>query len=779
MMENWTISSDNFILEENSRAESIFTVANGYVGLRGDMEETVSAPYSKRGTYINGFYERSTIPYGEVAYGYAKNTQTMLNVADTKQVRLTAGEEVFSPEDAEMTEYKRTLFMKEGYLYRGLVWKTKNNGRIRIESRRFVSMKRQYIAGVSYRVTAMDQDVDLFLSTGIDGSLKTGEKSDDPRIAGDLGDGDFRVGAVESRESEIGELLILSQATKNSGRMVVSLVLNDFFIGENETFHNEAEIRRGKKFGEEKIEEAFRCRLKKGETCTLHKYICYVTGTAGEAEKLFTDGAGYLKEAVSAGMEELLREQKAYYEEFWEKADVRILGDSRMTCSMRFNLFQLLQSVGKDKCSSIAAKGLSGGGYGGHYFWESEAYILPVFLHTVPEISRSLLEYRYRILDKAREQARLLGHEKGALYSWRSIDGEECSAFFLGGSSQYHINADVALGVVRYLDAVQDEEFFRKCAVEILLETARLWINVGHYNERREGAFCIDCVTGPDEYTAMVNNNYYTNIMARENLWNAVKYAEILKRDFPEDYRELCRKIKFEEEELSEFKRAADHMYLPYDETLKIHKQDDSFLDKKVWKLSEIPPENHPLLTHYHPLYIYRHQICKQADLLLAEYNLPQYFEREDKLRDFDYYEKITTHDSSLSASIFSIMAADNGDIKKAYQYFIQTVRTDLDDNQKNTKDGLHMANMAGAWLCIVNGFAGLKVKESVLSFDPLLPEEWDGYEFAVCYRGQGLHVTVRKDRVEYLPDKDAAGMQIIHRGKRMTLHQGMNQIKN
>uniref|UniRef100_UPI0006CF6357 hypothetical protein n=1 Tax=Clostridium sp. NkU-1 TaxID=1095009 RepID=UPI0006CF6357 len=340
-------------------------------------------------------------------------------------------------------------------------------------------------------------------------------------------------------------------------------------------------------------------------------------------------------------------------EEFWSLADVVIKGNETLTQSIRFSLFQLLQSVGRDSATSIPSKGLSGEGYGGHYFWESEAYIAPVFMFSKDDIARKMLEYRYTILDKAREQARLMGHEKGALYSWRSIDGEESSAYFPAGSAQYHINGDIAFAIVRYLDATEDFKFLEKYGLEILLETARIWTDMGHYSPVKGGKFCIDCVTGPDEYTALVNNNCYTNLMARENMWNAVKYAGLLKEKNGKRFQEIAEKIGLELKELEEFQRAGDQMYIPYDKTLQIHMQDDAFLQKKVLELKTIPEDRFPLLLHYHPMFIYRHQVCKQPDLLLAQFFLANRFSMEEKKRDFDYYEKLATHDSSLSVCIF------------------------------------------------------------------------------------------------------------------------------
>ena len=772
-MNSWKITHTRFDLAEHIKEESLFTIANGYLGFRGDMEEEMKAPYSKRGTFLNGFYEKSKIPYGESAYGYAEHTQTMLNVADAKQITLEVNGEVFRIDTSKLGEYERTLDMEHGILARRIIWNTERSGAVLIESTRSASMERKNLAYMTYQVTPLDQAVTVQITSGIDGTQKTGEETDDPRVAGSLGDGSFDTVETAIEETAFGNILVLAQKAKNSGQKEYCQIINRFFTNKDETFQLQKKVEENKK-----IEEIAEATVRKGESLSLEKYICYTTNRHVSEEESRASGRKILLAATADGMETLRKEQTDYYKKFWENADIHFVDDEKMTISMRFNIFHLLQSVGRERGLSIAAKGLSGEGYGGHFFWESEAYIMPVFLYTRPEIARSLLEYRYGILDKAREQARLLGHERGALYSWRSINGEECSAYFLGGSSQYHINADVAFGVARYLDATCDEEFLRKYAIEILVETARLWICVGHYNAHKDGVFCIDGVTGPDEYTSMVNNNFYTNIMARENLWNAVKYTGLLKEKYPEDYRKVAEKIGLEESELKEFQKAADSMYLPYDEKLQIHMQDDSFLNKAVLDLKTIPTEKHPLLRYYHPLFIYRHQVCKQADLVLAEYFLPHYFSQEEKLRDYNYYEAVTTHDSSLSASIYSIMAADIGDKEKAYQYFIQTVRTDLDDNQRNTKDGLHMANMAGAWLCIVHGFAGMKTIDGTLSFQPVLPEEWKGYEFNVCYRGQKLHVLVSAREVCYeLKGDDETQMQIFHNHEILNLHGGKNKV--
>lgn len=736
----WIVREEGFKKENNRNSETLFTLANGYIGMRGDAEEELPVEYSKRGTYVNGFYEKSTIPYGETAYGYAKNTQTMLNVCNAKKILLTIGREEVSALSEGTSELIRELDMKHGILKRSYLYTTKTGNRFSITSKRMVSMTRKNMAVLTFSVKALDQAEEIKVTSFLDGSLITGEESDDPRIAGSLLDGGFQPEETKIVHEKGIPVMEVLQGTKRSAQKVLCLASEKNSLGiEPKTEKDTGTVILG-----------YETTLKKDEVFELEKFVCYVTNQREHSEDYEAYGMSQLVSAYEKGTEALFEEQTGYFQEAWKGIDIRVLEDEHMTRSMRFNMFHLLQSTGKDSYTSIAAKGLSGEGYGGHYFWESEAYIMPVFLYTKPEIAKSLLTYRYHILPKAREQARLLGHEKGALYSWRSIDGEECSAYFLGGSSQYHINADISYGIAQYVRATKDDRFLFQCGVEILLETARLWIDVGHYSPEKQGRFCIDCVTGPDEYTAMVNNNFYTNVMARENLWNAVKLARYFKEKDPDGYRKLCEKISFEEEELTEFLHAADQMYIPYSRERGIHMQDDTFLNKKVLDLSSIPKENHPLLTHYHPLFIYRHQVCKQADLILAEFYLPQYFDQEVRKRDYDYYEKVTTHDSSLSASIFSIMAADSGNREKAYQYFIQTVRTDLDDNQNNTKDGLHMANMAGAWACIVYGFGGMKIIQEELSFKPVVPENWKGYEFTVMYQKKRIGVKVTREETVY-----------------------------
>ncbi|MFW6366030.1 MAG: glycoside hydrolase family 65 protein [Spirochaetota bacterium] len=420
----------------------------------------------------------------------------------------------------------------------------------------------------------------------------------------------------------------------------------------------------------------------------------------------------------------------------------------------------------------MCAKGLTGEGYDGHYFWDTETYIYPLFLYSNPQVARQLIMFRYNTLEAARKRASELNHSRGALFPWRTIDGHECSPFFPAGTAQYHINADIALAVTRYFEATGDTEFMEDYGTELLAETARIWADFGEFIPSMGGKFCINEVTGPDEYTCLVNNNAYTNFMAAHNLRSAVEAMERLKSDNYEKYVHLCHVLDFDERELEYWQSASENMFYPYDETRQLYAQDDSFFSKEIWDFKNTPKENYPLLLHYHPLVLYRYQVCKQADLILAQFLLSDQFSLEQKKRDFEYYEKITTHDSSLSTCIFSIMAAEIGDTEKAYEYFYDTVRTDLDNKKGNTGDGIHAANMAGTWSAIVFGFGGLRVIKGKLHLNPVLPEKLKSYTFNIAFRGAHIRVHVDEERVDCTL-VSGNELEIVLRGEEYTIGNG------
>ena len=407
---------------------------------------------------------------------------------------------------------------------------------------------------------------------------------------------------------------------------------------------------------------------------------------------------------------------------------------------MRWNLFQLAQASAQTQEHGIAAKGVTGGGYEGHYFWDTETYVVPFLAYTCPELARKVLRFRWRQLPLARQRAVEL-NQVGALYPWRTITGEEASAYYAAGTAQYHINAAIAFALKRYLDASGDIAFLAGEAAEILVETARLWEDLGFYATNGDEVFRIHGVTGPDEYTAVVNDNLYTNVMARFNMRYASRVVESLREWDRDAYDALCRRVGLDEAEIKRWIRASDSMYLPYDEALGINPQDVSFLGLEPWDFANTPADRYPLLLHFHPLVIYRHQVLKQADVVLAMVLRSDQFPLEQKRRNFDYYDPITTGDSSLSACVQAMAAAQIGYDDLAVEYFREALFVDLADTHGNASDGVHVASCGGTWGTIAFGFAGLFDAGAALRFTPSLPSRWKGVSFRMRRHGSKLKV--------------------------------------
>jgi len=512
---------------------------------------------------------------------------------------------------------------------------------------------------------------------------------------------------------------------------------------------------------------------KEGECVTLDKFICYSTSLDMEKEKLEAFVQDELAAAKSEGYEKLKEQQKSYMQDFWKTADVEIKGNEELQQGLHFNLFHIIQSAGRDGKTGMGAKGLSGEGYEGHYFWDTEMYVLPVLIFTEPETARKLLDYRYATLPQARDRARILGHMKGALYPWRTINGEEASTYYPLGTAQYHINADISYALSLYLQVTGDVDYLKEKGAEILIETARVWADVGSFAECKGGKYCICDVTGPDEYNVLVDNNFYTNLMARENLRDAVGAVEYLKEHAPEDLKRLEEKLDFSVEELGLWREIIEKMYFPYDEKRQVYPMDDGFMMRKPWDENKIPPEKRAwLYENYHPLFIMRHRMSKQADAILGMYLHNDLFTEEEIRRNYDFYQEVTLHHSSLSTCIFGIVACDIGYLDEAYKYFSQSARMDLDDYHNNFYAGIHAANMAGTWQAIVNGFAGVRCQNGVLKFKPTIPKEWEEYAFRLKFKGALLEVRITKDEAEFTL-LEGGEISFTVRGKEVVLKSG------
>jgi alpha,alpha-trehalose phosphorylase len=756
-VEEWRLVERTFAPQYLPQGETIFALANGYLGMRGAFSE--GEPAYRHGTFINGFHETWPIPYGERAFGFATTGQTIVNAPDGKIIRLYLDDEPFDLSGARILRYERTLDMRAGTLDREVLWETPAGRQIHIETRRLVSFHEKHIAAIQYRATVLNARASLVLVSEIVNHPPVGEgDEDDPRLARALSHQVLIPRGVTGTDRRV----LLSFRTASSGMGLA--------CGMDHTLETECASFFKTDRGEDSARVVFQIDAEPGKPITLTKYLTYHTSRSDQTDELRDRAERSLDRVVGHGLGHLLADQRAYLDDFWNRSDIRLHSEhQRWQQCLRWNLFQLLQASGRADNTGIPAKGLTSQTYDGHYFWDMEVYVLPFLIYTAPRLARNVLQYRYSILDKARERARAV-NQKGALFAWRTITGEEASAYYAAGTAQYHINAAIAHSIMKYVDVTGDRAFLYECGAEMLVETARLWYDLGFFSERQDGRFCIHCVTGPDEYTTVVNNNTYTNLMARENLRFAADAVDQVREAGPDHYRDLVRRTGFEPAEAEDWRRAAERMYVPFDSRLGIHPQDDEFLDKKKWDFAHTPRDKYPLLLYYHPLVIYRHQVIKQADMVLAMFLLGHEFNAEQKKRNFDYYDELTTGDSSLSACIQSIVAFEIGYDELALRYLIDALLMDLADVAGNVKDGCHIASIGGTWMGVVYGLAGLRDYGGRFSFHPH-PQVRE-LRFHLTIRGQLLDVAIMAEGATYTLER-GDGLTIYHRDERLDLRPG------
>ena len=733
----WAIETLTPTGEFTQEVETIFALANGYLGLRGSHEEDY--PVVEPGTYLNGFHELRQIVYGEKAYGFPETGQTMLNCPDGKILKTYVDDEAFDVERCDVRSYHRRLDMRRGLLERTLTWVTPNGKRVRMTTTRMVSLVSRHLACLHMDLVMEDADANVVISSEL---LRRGE------FAGDGDPEDPRLGAmpqgqvlVPTGRSGEGCRAILSYRTARSGLALA--------CGMDHKMSCDAEVNVDTGQGDDGGHVVFRLHAPAGEPIRLTKYLAYHYSPARQSDDLRAQVGWTLDNARMAGFEELVGRQEVAVADFWEHADVILEGDDDAQQVVRWNLFQLLQASACADGNGIGSRGLTGRTYEGHYFWDAEIYVLPFLIYTNPRIARSILRFRHEKLDRARKRARELGH-RGALFPWRTINGDEASAYYAASTAQYHINADIMYGMRKYIEATGDIAFLDDYGAELLVETARLWADLGFYNPRCGGKFCINGVTGPDEYTAIVNNNYFTNFMARGNMKYAAKVLRDLAVRNPQAHAQVVRATGLAEGEIDDWEKAAENIFLPYDEKTGIHAQDDSFMEKNSWDFDRTPDENYPLLLHYHPLNLYRHQVLKQADTLLAIFLFGQAFSEEEKRRNFDFYDPLTTHDSSLSVCIQSIIANEVGYYDKALEYYRFAATMDLSDVGGNVRHGAHIASIGGAWMALVYGFAGLRDAAGEISFKPRIPEAWKRLTFHLTVRGSRLRIEACREETTY-----------------------------
>src|SRR6476660_1539811 len=745
-VDEWNVIEKAFHPEFLAQLETMSALGNGYLGMRGCPEE--GGPDAENGTFINGFYETHPIVYGEEAYGFAKTGQTICNVTDSRIIKLFVDDEPFWLPNAHLLKYDRRLNMKSGTLDREILWETRTGKQVSITSRRLDSFANRHVAAISYIVTLLNAQVFVVISSEMATNEASARDSGaDPRLARALPGRVLHPRASYSKDRRI----VLCHETEKS-RFTLTCATDTALEG---SCPHSCKVVQTADFGQ----VTFTIDAQPGCPLQLTKYLVYHTSQTVSAEELCGRAEWTLDRVVTQGFRELLASQEQYMDDFWRRSDVRIkdIKEDRTKRStveiqqaIRFNLFHILQASARAEDTGVPAKGLTGQAYEGHYFWDTEIYLLPFLTYTSPRIARNLLAFRYKMLPQARARAKELGH-RGAMFPWRTISGEEASAYYAAGTAQYHINADIMYALRKYVQATGDESFLETCGAEMLVETARLWVDLGFYSDAKEGRFCINSVTGPDEYNTVVNNNAYTNLMARENLRYAAETVQSLQTKYPDSYNALVQKTALEPSEVEAWVRAVESMYVPYDEKLQIIPQDDSFLDREPWDFRNTPSDRYPLLLFYHPLNIYRKQVIKQADVVLAMFLLGNAFSAEAKKRNFEFYDPLTTGDSSLSSCVEAIIAAEVGDIDKSIRYGMAALLMDLADVGGNVKDGCHIASMGGTWMMLTYGLGGMRDDDGTLSFWPRrAPEDNAVLRFPLTYRGQMLEIEIGLEKVEY-----------------------------
>ncbi|MBD5550500.1 MAG: glycoside hydrolase family 65 protein [Lachnospiraceae bacterium] len=759
-VEEWTVTETIFDKSTNYRNETTFSLSNGYIGTRGTFEEAYNFDIDTglEGNFVNGFYESEKIRYGEANFGSPLYSQSLLNLPNLKETKLFVDGEEFSMEKGTVAEYARVLDMKEGILRRGLVWTSPGGKSVQICTERLVSFEMEHIIATRYEVEPLNFSGEIRFVSKLQGNVENHTRKTNPIV--DYGPFGRKLEAEKLGQEET---LLYYEGTTQTSKLTVGCGSSHKVMVDGipiAAYMDAPAVRETKRkctiqgdVSELEAFISFEIAAQKRVPVSLEKMICYATSLEIKKEELECFVKEELKRAETIGYERLRRYQKNYLEKFWETADIRIKGEESdaLIQGLHFNLFHIFQSAVRGGKHGMGAKGLSGEGYEGHYFWDTEMYVLPVFIYTAPETARRLMDFRYETLDQARERARILGHDKGALFPWRTINGEEASTYYPLGTAQYHINADIAYALSLYLQVTGDKEYLKNKGIELLIETARIWADVGSFAECKDGRYCICCVTGPDEYNVLVDNNFYTNLMAREHLKDAAGAVRWMMKEEPAAYRALKERLDFKDEELIRWDEITGKMYFPYDGERKIYPMDDGFMMRKPWDEEKIPEEKRAwLYENYHPLFIMRHRMSKQADAILGMYLHSNLFTEEEIRRNYDFYQEVTLHHSSLSTCIFGIVACDIGRVEEAYKYFMESARMDLDDHHNNFYAGIHAANMAGTWQMTVNGFGGMRCQGGRLTFKPGLPEKWESYAFKVQYQECVLEVSVEKESVRF-----------------------------
>jgi alpha,alpha-trehalose phosphorylase len=750
-VEPWNLRETHLDLDLLAQTESVFALANGHVGWRANLDE--GEPHGLPGSYLNGVYESRPLPYAESAYGLPETGQEIINVTNGKLIRLFVDDEPFDVRYGALRSHERLLDFRAGVLNRRAEWVSPAGKRVRVSSIRLVSFTQRAVAAICYEVEPLDGRARIAVQSELLANEQLPSAGADPRVAAALGDpfsGEYR--------DATGTAVMLVHTTKRSGLRVGAAM--DHLIECPAPVRAESRV-----FGDGGL-VTVAAVLQPGQKLRVVKFVAYGWSGGRSLPAVRDQVWAALSAARQAGWGGLLGEQRAFLDTFWDRADVEVDGDPEVQQAVRFALFHVLQAGARAENRPMPAKGLTGPGYGGHTFWDTETFVLPMLSFTAPIAAASALRWRHSTLPLAVDRAAQLGLA-GAAFPWRTIAGAECSGYWPAGTAAFHVNADIAVAAVRYVDATGDEEFAQGPGMDLLVYTARLWSSLGHYDA--EDRFHIDGVTGPDEYSALADDNVYTNLMARRNLLAAADAAK--------QYPERASELGVSDAESALWRAAAQAMTVPFDQALGVHAQAAGFTGHQAWDFARTAAGQYPLMLHFPYFDLYRKQVVKQADLVLAMHLAGGAFTPEQKARNFEYYERLTVRDSSLSACTQAAIAAEVGHLDLAFDYLGEAALMDLHDLEHNTRDGVHIAALAGTWVALVSGFGGLRDTDGTFSFTPRLPEPLTRLAFTLFIRGRRLRVEITHAEARYaLADGDP--LEILHHGERVSLSAGKPQTR-
>ncbi|WP_394822969.1 glycoside hydrolase family 65 protein [Pendulispora albinea] len=747
-VEPWGLTETELRLDLIAQSESLFALSNGHIGLRGNLDE--GEPHGLPGTYLNALHELRPLPYAEAGYGFPEAGQTMINVTNGKILRLLIDDEPFDVRYGELRKHERHLDFRAGTLTRIAEWTSPAHRTIRVTSTRLVSFTHRSLMAIVYEVEPLDGPATVVLQSELMANEQMPPMGRDPREAAVL-EAPLRSLEFEARDA----MIELVHETNRSGiRMAAAM---DHIVA------GTAQVRIGAHAAADIGRVTVTDVLQPGQSLRVVKFVAYGWSRQRSLPAVRDQVSAALTSAHHAGIDGLMAEQRAYLDAFWKRADVELEGDTEIQQAVRFALFHVLQAGARAENRAIPAKGLTGPGYDGHAFWDTETFVLPVLTYTNPDSVADALRWRKSTLGIAQERARQLGLT-GAAFPWRTITGDECSAYWPAGTAAFHVNADIADAVIRYVEVTGDLAFEEQTGMDLLVETARLWRALGHYDVY--GNFRIDGVTGPDEYSCISDNNLYTNLMAQRNMVGAASACE---RHFIR-----ARDLGVTADEMAEWRAAAAAMLIPFDEDLGVHQQAEGFTRHQIWDFENTKAEQYPLLLHFPYFDLYRKQVVKQSDLVLAMHLRGDAFTAEQKAKNFDYYERLTVRDSSLSSCTQAVIAAEVGHLRLAFDYLAEGALLDLQDLQKNTRNGLHIAALAGTWIALVAGLGGMRDCHGDLSFAPRLPDGLTRLTFTLTRRRMQLRVAVNATEATYELLQGEGVMHLKHHGEPITVEDGL-----